>query len=274
MGKTAKLEFTRRLVPLGLSVLAIAGGYFFMSLLSSLVCVLAAAGVYAALPKQSVPSGAIRPVSRPSVPVLDLAGFSLGVVFFPLAIIGMVEATGGLAFLALLTLLPASASLLFFTVAVRQETSWIRFFSNGFEFTQFGLRVRVQYEELKKIEVRLWQAAGWVALFQSTIGSIGRRSAVLLNGAERTKTLVFKRQDGAAFTISSELIPDLQRILISIDRAGMELPEGFSDLQRKKIRERRERMYGAPEKEPPKNEQPEGARIAALIEHARRSAGH
>ncbi|WP_428641201.1 hypothetical protein [Roseibium sp.] len=274
MGKTAKLEFTRRLIPLSLGVLAVVGGYFFMSVLSSLLCLAAAAGIYAALPKQRAPSGAVTPVSKPSVAALDLTGFLLGIVFFPLAIIGMVEASGGLAFLALLCLLPASASFLVFTVAVRQETSWVRFFSNGFEFTQFGLRVRVQYEELKKIEVRLWQAAGWVALFQSTVGSIGRRSAVLLNGAESTKTLVFKRRDGATFTMSSELLPDLQRILISIDRAGIDLPEGISEFQRKKIRERRERMYGGPEKEPPRSEQKEVARIAALIEHARRSAGH
>lgn|GEM_PF-2360722 len=274
MGKTAKLEFIRRLLPLSLCVLAIVGGYSFMSLLSSLLCLVAAAGIYAALPRPSVPSGAIRPVSRPPVIVLDLIGFALGVVLFSLAFIGMAEATGGMALLALFCLLPASASLVFFTVAVRQETSWVRFFGNGFEFTQFGLRARVLFEELKRIDVRLWEASGWAAWFQATIGSSGTRSAVLLNGAESTTTLVFRRRDGAKFTISSELIPDLQRILINIDRAGVDLPDGISELQRKKIRQRRERMYGGPEKEPPPSEQKEVARIAALIEHARRNPGH
>ncbi|MCX2725170.1 hypothetical protein [Roseibium salinum] len=244
-----------------------------MSLLSALLCVIAAGGIYAALPRPACPVGAIRPVSRPSVNVLDLVGFVFGVVFFPPAFIGMAEASGGMALLALACLLPASVSLVFFTVSVRQETSWVRFFGNGFEFTQFGMRARVLYEELKKVQVRQWQASGWVAWFQSTIGSSGRRSAVLLNGAESTLTLVFKRKDGAKFTISSELIPDLQRILIGMDRAGVDLPEGISEVQRRKIRQRRERMYGPPPSEPPRAEQTNVARIAALIEHARRSIG-
>ncbi len=273
MGKIAKLEFIRRIIPLALCVLGIAGGYFFMSILSSLMCLIAAAGIYAALPHPNVPSGAIRPVSNPPVITLDAIGFVFGAIFFPIAIIGMSEWGGAAALFALLCLLPACLSFVFFTVAVRQVTSWVRFFGNGFEFTQFGLRVRVQYEELKKIEIRLWQASGWVAWFQSTIGSAGRRSAILLNGAESTNTIIFKRRDGATFRISSELIPDLQRILISIDRAGMELPEGISEVQRKKIRRKRERMYGGPEKEEPEPEQKQVARIAALIEHARRKTG-
>ncbi|MHA7776232.1 hypothetical protein [Roseibium sp. M-1] len=274
MGKTAKLELLRRILPLALCVLGIVGGYFFMSVLSSLLCVVAAGGIYAALPRPAAPSGAVKPISRPSVITLDAIGFGLGVVFFSVAFIGMADWGGLAALLALFCLGPACFSLVLFTVSARQETSWVRFFSNGFEFTQFGRRVRVMYEDLKRIDVRQWEASGWAAWFQSTIGSLGPRSAVLLNGAESTKTLVFKRQDGATFTISSELVPDLQRILISIDRAGLELPEGISEYQRKKIRERRERMYGGPEKEPPQPEQKEVARIAALIEHARRSAGH
>jgi len=275
VGKTAKLELIRRILPLCLSVLGIVGGYFFMSVLSSLLCVIAAAGIYAALPRPKAPSGAIRPVSSPAVPVLDGIGFVFGVGFFSIAFVGMADWGGAAALLALACLAPACVSLVLFTVAARQETSWVRFFSNGFEFTQFGLRVRVMYEELKKIDVRHWQASGWVAWFQSTVGSSGPRSAVLLNGAESTNTLVFKRRDGATFTISSELIPDLQRVLISIDRAGLELPDGISDYQRKKIRQRRERMYGGPEREAPSSlEQKDVARIAALIEHARRNAGH
>lgn len=270
MGKTAKIEFIRRVLPLSLSVLAIVGGFFFMSILSSLLCLVAAAGIYAALPRPSAPSGAVKPVSRPSASVLDGIGFALGIVFISLAFIGMGSTTGGLALVSLLLLLPALTSFVFFAVAVRQETSWVRFFGNGFEFTQFGLRARVPYEELKQVDVRLWEAAGWVAWFQSTIGSIGHKKAVLLNGAESTKTLVFKHPVSGTFTISSELIPDLQRILIGMDRAGIELPEGISEWQRKKIRRRRERMYGGPPKEPPQSEQVEVARIAALIEHARR----
>lgn len=274
VGKTAKLELLRRILPLGLCVLGIVGGYFFMSVLSSLLCIIAAAGIYAALPRPNVPSGSVKPVCHPPVLVLDAIGFAFGAVFFSIAFIGMADWSGGAALMALLCLAPASIAPLLFTVSARQETSWVRFFSNGFEFIQFGRRVRVMYEDLKKIDIRLWQASGWAAWFQSTIGSLGPRSAVLLNGAETTTTLVFKRPDGATFTISSELVPDLQRVLINIDRAGMELPDGISEYQRKKIRQRRERMYGGPPQEPPQSEQKEVARIAALIEHARRSAGH
>jgi len=273
VGKTAKLEFLRRIVPLCLCLLGLVGGYFFMSMLSSLMCLIAAAGIYAALPKPKAPSGAIKPVCHPPVLVLDGLGMTLGVVFFSVALIGMSDWGGAAALAALVCLMPACVSLVFFTVAVRQETSWVRFFSNGFEFTQFGLKVRVMYEELKRVEVRLWQASGLAAWWQSTIGSSGPRSAVLLNGAESTNTLVFKHKDTATFTISSELVPDLQRILVSIDRAGLELPDGISEYQRKKIRERRERMYGGPEREAPVLEQKDVARIAALIEHARRRTG-
>jgi hypothetical protein len=239
-----------------------------------LLCLVAAAGIYSALPKPKVPSGAVKPSSVPSIAALDAIGLTFGTVFFSIAFIGMADWGGAAALAALFCLVPACLSLVLFSVAVRQETSWVRFFSNGFEFTQFGLRVRVMYEELKKVDVRLWQAAGWVAWFQSTIGSIGPKSALLLNGAESTKTLVFRRKDGVTFTISSELVPDLQRSLISMDRAGLELPEGISEYQRRKIRQRRERLYGGPEKEPPSSEQKDVARIAALIEHARRTAGH
>lgn len=272
LGKSAKIEFLRRVLPLSLGVLAIVGSFYFMSPLSSLVCLLASGGIYAALPRPTAPSGAIRPVSRPSIQTLDAIGFGIGIVFFPVALLGMANTSGALALLSLSVLLPASMAFLFFAVAVRQETSWVRFFGNGFEFTQFGRRARVPYEELKKIEVRLWEASGWVAWFQSTIGSIGHKKAVLLNGAESTKTLVFQHPVTGTFTISSELIPDLQRILIGMDRAGIDLPEGISEWQRKKIRRRRERMYGGPEPEGPKTEQVEVARIAALIEHARRQA--
>lgn len=271
MGKTARLEYLRRILPLSLAVLGIVGWFYFMTVLSSLMCLIAAAAIYTALPRPQPAKGAIRPVSKPSVLTLDMIGFGFGFVFLPPAIIGMTALTGPLAILALVCLAPASLALVFFAVAVRQETSWVRFFGNGFEFTQFGLRVRVPYNELEKISVRLWHASGTVAWFQSTIGSSGRKKAVLLNGEQTTKTLVFKRKDGSIFTISSELIPDLQRILIGMDRAGIELPEGISEWQRKKIRRRRERMYAEPRPEP-KSEQLDVARIAALIEHARRNA--
>lgn len=272
MGKTAKLEYIRRILPLGLAVLGIVGWAYFMTFLSSLLCLISAAGIYAALPHPRPPAGAILPVSRPSIAVLDGIGFVLGIGLFPIAIIGM-SSTGGLAaFASLLCLIPASVSILLFSVSVRQETSWVRFFGNGFEFTQFGMRVRVPYSDLEKVSVRVWQASGPVAWFQSTIGSIGRKTAILLNGAETTKTMVFRRKDGANFTISSELIPDLQRVFIGMDRAELELPEGVSDWQRMKTRKRRERMYGGAEVDDPKSEQLDVARIAALIEHARRGA--
>lgn len=270
MGKTAKLEFIRRIVPLVLAVLGIVGGYFFMSLLSSLLCLLAAVGIYAALPNPNVPSGAVKAVIHPPVQVLDAAGFLIGVTFFSLAFIGMGEAGGLAALAALFCFVPAAASLVLFTVSVRQQTSWVRFFGNGFEFTQFGMRARVLYEDLRKVDVRLWEGSLWAALFQSTVGSSGWRSAILLNGERATNTLVFRRRDGAKFTISSELLPDLQRILIGMDRAGTELPDGISESQRNRIRRRRERMYGSPQTDEPIGAQKEVARIAALIEHARR----
>jgi len=271
VGKTARLEYLRRILPLSLAVLGIAGWVYFMTPLSALLCLVAAAAIYFAPARPRPASGAIRPISRPSVPVLDLIGFGFGLVFLPLAIIGMTSAPGVLGILALACLAPASLSLVFFSVAVRQETSWVRFFGNGFEFTQFGLRVRVPYTELDKVSVRLWQASGLAAWFQSTIGSSGRKKAVLLNGEPVTKTLVFRRNDGSVFTISSELIPDLQRVLIGMDRAEIDLPDGISEWQRNKIRKRRERMYAEPQPEP-KSEQLDVARIAALIEHARRKA--
>ncbi len=271
MGKTARLEYLRRILPLSLALLGIVGWVYFMTLLSSLLCVVVAAGMYAAPPRPQPASGAIRPVSKPSVLVLDLIGFGFGLVFLPPAIIGMVSVTGPLAIFALLCLFPASLCLVFFTVSVRQETSWVRFFGNGFEFTQFGSRERVTYTELESVRIRLWRASGWAAWFQATIGSSGRKTAVLLNGNQTTKTIVFERKDGVTFTISSELIPDLQRILIGMDRAEVELPEGISEWQRKKIRRRREKMYAEPRPEP-KSEQLDVARIAALIEHARRNA--
>lgn len=271
MGKTARLEYLRRILPLSLAVLGIVGWVYFMTLLSSLMCLVAAAAIYFAPVRPHPPSGAIRPVSKPSIPALDMIGFGLGLTFLTAAIIGMTSAPGMWGLLAMLCLAPGSLALVFFTVAVRQETSWVRFFGNGFEFTQFGLRVRVPYAELEKVSIRLWQASGAVAWFQSTIGSSGRKKAVLLNGEPATNTLVFRRTDGSVFTISSELVPDLQRVLIGMDRAGIELPEGISEWQRNKIRKRRERMYAEPLPEP-KSEQLEVARIAALIEHARRNA--
>ncbi|TYC53467.1 hypothetical protein FMN50_15210 [Rhodobacterales bacterium] len=242
-----------------------------MSVLSSLLCLVAACGIYAALPHPNVPSGAITPVVKPPVAAFDAAGFGVGILFFSAGFIGMGVSGGFTAFLALLCFVPASASLVFFTVSVRQATSWVRFFGNGFEFTQFGLRARVLYEELRYAEVRQWEAPGWVAWFQSTIGSSGRRSAILLNGETITNTLVFRHRDGSRYTISSELLPDLQRILIGMDRAGIELPSGISESQRNRIRRYRERLYGGDESQHGKKiAQQEVARIAALIEHSRR----
>lgn len=271
MGKTAKIEFIRRLLPLGLAVLGIVGWVYFMSALSALLCLVSAAGIYAALPKPHPPSGAIRAVGRPATAVVDGVGFFLGLLFLPLAIIGMVSYGGLMALVALLCLLPAGIALVCFTISVRQETSWVRFFGNGFEFTQYGLRVRVPYTDLDNVRIKSWQAAGLAAWFQSTIGSIGFKKAMLLNGAETTNTLVFRHKDRSVFTISSELIPDLQRVFVGMDRAEVDLPEGVSDMQRRKTRRHREKMYGAPPSAEAQSEQLDVARIAALIEHARRA---
>lgn len=263
LGRTAKLELLRRLLPLFLGVLGIVGALSFMSLLSGLLCLAAGVGIYTALPRPKVPKGAVKPVPYPPVWVTDLIGFAVGVLLFSLSFLGAIYGSGaGLVLFAVL-LVPASLCFPIFMIAVRQETSWMRFFGNGFEFAQLGLRARVPYVDLKGVRVRVWSARGGLGWLLSAIGSSNRGKVALLSGAKQTKTLVFTRKDDSQFAVSSEVIPDLQRILVGMDRAGVDLPEGLSERQRKKIRKTREKLYGrAPE---PETEQLDVARIAATV---------
>ena len=205
MGKTARLEYLRRILPLCLAVLGIAGWFYFMTLLSSIMCLVARG---CDLSCAATPAAGIRSNTARVAPVCPDAGshwFWVRAVFSAACSPWSRPRQQGpwLPWLCF-ACFRASLSLIFFTVAVRQETSWVRFFGNGFEFTQFGLRVRVPYTALEKVSVKQWHASGPVAWFQSTVGSSGRKTAVLLNGQETTKTLVFRRDDGATFTISSE----------------------------------------------------------------------
>ena len=55
MGRTAKLELLRRLLPLFLGVLGIVGALSFLSPLSGLLCLIAGVGIYTAMPRPKVP---------------------------------------------------------------------------------------------------------------------------------------------------------------------------------------------------------------------------
>lgn len=108
---------------------------------------------------------------------------------------------------------------------------------------------------------------GWLL---SALGSSDRRKVALLSGSEQTKTLVFTRKDGSEFAVSSEVIPDLPRILVGMDRAGIDLPQGLGDRQRMRTRKTRERLYGRPPE--PDAEQLDVARIAATVRTYRQNA--
>lgn len=267
MGKSAKRELMRRLVPLFLGVLGVVGGLSFMTLLSGLLCLAAGVGTYAAMPHPKVPTGAIRPDPKPSILITDLVGFAVGIPLFSLSFWGALHASGTAVGLFILLQIPASLSLVLFMISVRQETSWIRFFGNGFEFAQLGLRARVPYVDLRAVRVGVWQLPRGIGWLLSALGSLDRRKVALLSGATQTKTLVFTRKDGSEFAVSSEVVPDLQRILIGMDRAGIALPEGLSERQRKRIRQVRERLYGR--EQGPSSEQLDVARIAATVRRYR-----
>ncbi len=269
MGRTAKLELLRRLLPLFLGVLGIVGALSFLSPLSGLLCLIAGVGIYTAMPRPKVPKGAVKPVPKPPVWMTDAIGFTVGISLFSLSFLGALYGSGAGVVLFAVLLVPASLSIPIFMIAVRQETSWMRFFGNGFEFAQLGLRARVPYVDLKGVRVRVWNARGGVGWLLSAVGSRSRGKVALLSGAEQTKTLVFTRKDGSQFAVSSEVIPDLQRILIGMDRAGVDLPEDLSERQRKKIRKTREKLYGR--KPEPESEQVDVARIAAAVRKYRQN---
>ncbi len=263
MGKSAKLELFRRLMPLFLGIFGIIGALGFASVLIGVLCFAAAVGIYTAIPKPKVPIGAVKPSPKPPVVVTDLIGFTVGVPLFSLSFFGAVTADSSAAPVFAALLIPASLSFMIFMIAVRQETSWMRFFDNGFEFAQLGMRARVPYSDLQSVRLRIWRAPGGFGWLLSALGSQSRKKVALLSGEEQTKTLVFTRKDETEFAISSEIIPDLQRILIGMDRAGISLPAGLSQRQQKRVRRDRERLYGR--KVVPETEQLDVARIAATV---------
>lgn len=271
MGKTAKLELARRLIPLLLGILGAVGAVTFLTPVTGLLCWAAAVAVYSALPLPATPAGSIRPDPTPAIWTTDLIGFLVGVPLFSMALLGAFLASGGTSGFALLLLVPASLSIPIFFIAIRQRTSWVRFFGNGFEFAELGLRTRVRYVDLERAQVRERRARSALARLLAPLGSGSRRQVALLAGQDETRAMVFLRKDGTEFAISSEVIPDLQRVLIGMDRAGVDLPEGLSERERRKIRKKRERLYGRDDADMAEaSPQEQVARIAALIEHARR----
>ena len=235
-----------------------------MTFLSSGLCLAAAVGIYCALPQPKKPKGAVRPDLNPSVGATDAIGFAVGIPLFSLALLGAGSRGSPLeTLLYLALLLPAGLSVPIFMAAVRHQTSWIRFFGNGFEMTQLGLLIRVRYTDLSAMrvrEMRFGRAANWL---HSLLTATDRRRVALIGGRSESKTLVFQAKDGSEFLVSSELIPDLQRILIGMDRAGADLPEGISDRERKKIRRVRKRLYK--ETAEPQSEQVDVAAIAETV---------
>jgi hypothetical protein len=267
LGQSAKLELFRRIGPLFLAVLGIIGALTFMSLLSGVLCVAAGVGIYCALPHPKLPTGAVRPKPQLGVLLTDAIGFAVGITLFSLSLLGAVLAQGGAVSLVFLVLLlPASMSIPIFMISVQYETSWIRFFGNGFEVTQLGLSARVRYTDLRAMwirQVKMRPGAGWFSVF---FGGGSRKRIALLGGdASESKTLVFATKGGTEFAVSSEAIPDLQRVLIGMDRAGVPLPDGISERERKKIRKVRERLYRDTEESDTLTEQADVARIAETV---------
>ena len=270
LGKVAKIELFRRLVPLFLVVLGLVGLVSFMSPFTALVCLATAIGVYAAAPQPRQPAGVIQPEASPPVWMTDLVGYTVGIPLFTMAFIGltfgdrMIGAwTGLLAF-------PACFCLPIFLIAVRQKTSWVRFFGNGFEFAEMGLKTRVRYVDLENAMVREWQTGNAFVRALGSLGFMSRQKVALLSGSDHSRTLVFTRKDGTQFAVSSEVIPDLQRILIGMDRAGVELPHGFGEREREKIRKKRERLYRkADVQEEVLSPREQAKKIAALLDQSK-----
>ncbi len=264
LGRSAKLELIRRFVPLALAVLGIAGALTFLSMLSGLLCLAAAVGIYCALPRTRLPAGAVRPDISPGTLVSDGIGFLIGGPLSVVALFGaqlMVSPT--ITFLFLLLFLPASLCVPIFMASIRHETSWMRFFGNGFEVTQLGRTARLRYTDLQSMsvrQIRMPRSVSWLASF---FGGYRPDRIAMLGGREDSKTLVFVSKGGMEVLASSEVIPDLQRILIGMDRAGVELPAGISERERKKIRRVRKRLYKEPAE--PETEQLDVARIAATV---------
>ena len=242
LGETGTIELARRAGAMGLAVLGLAGGLTVFSAFTVLVCLGGAVGLYTSLPRRKPPTGAVQPRWRPSIFTSDLIGFSVGVPLFTAAFAGAGLMPGSAGLWFLLLLLPAGLSIPVFMIAVRQETSWIRFFGNGFEVTELGRVIRVRYTDLARVELKLRNVRGTLDWAAAMLGA--EKAVVLLGGSGASTALTFRRKDGSTFIISTEAIPDLERIFIDMDRAGIDLPAGLSERGKRRIRRVREKLYG------------------------------
>ncbi|MFD1695931.1 hypothetical protein [Roseibium aestuarii] len=248
MGRTARLELLRRLLPLGLAVLGLSGAMTFLSLLTGGMCLAAAAAIYFALPHPRLMAGAVRPTAVPPVGISDAIGFLIGVPLLTAGLVGAGAADPAMALVYLALLLPGSLCIPLFILIVRQETSWIRFVNNGFEITQMGLTARVPYSEIRDVELKSLRASGGRGWMMSLFaGGGGHKRITLLNAGSETKAMIFRARNGDVFSVSCEVIPDLNRVLVGLDRAGVDLPAAFAERQRKRTRKMKERIYGKPE---------------------------
>ncbi|MBO0346573.1 hypothetical protein [Roseibium limicola] len=244
MGRAAKLELLRRLLALGLGILGLWGGLTFLTPLSSGLCFAAAVAIYFAIPRPRPSPGAVRPDAVPNIWISDCIGFLIGVPLFSAAFTGAATGGQGSGVFFLLLLLPASMCVPVFLVVARQETSWVRFFNNGFEITQMGLTARVRFSELLEVDLKHLKATGGGAWMMGLRGGDSRRRVALLSAAKETKTLIFKAANGDEFSISCEVIPDLNRVLVGLDKEGVALPRGFAERQKKRTRRLKEKIYG------------------------------
>ncbi|NBN65915.1 hypothetical protein [Pannonibacter tanglangensis] len=248
MSETGLIELMRRIGALGLAVLGLAGGLTVFSPLTGLVCLAAAVGLYVGLPSQKPPTGAVQPEWQPTILMSDCIGFLVGVPFFALPLVAAAYVPSAVAGWTMLLFLPAAFCFPIFYVSARQATSWARFFGNGFEVTDFGLTMRLRYTELARAEIRIWQLPRGLSLFAPFLDR--RHGVTLVAGSAPSKALRLTSKTGAVFVIATEAIPDLERIFVDMDRAGIELPKGLSDLGRRRIRRVREKRWGKVEPEP------------------------
>jgi hypothetical protein len=248
MGETGLIELMRRLAALALAVLGLAGGLTVFSPLTGLVCLAAAVGVYVGLPYQAPPAGSVQPEWSPSIAMSDAIGFAVGIPFFSLPLVAAAYVPGSVAAVSMLFFIPAALSFPIFYLSARQATSHARFFGNGFEVTEFGLTMRQRYTDLARVEIRIWQLPRGLSLLSPFLDR--RHGVTLVAGSAPSKALRLTTKAGAVFVIATEAIPDLERVFVDMDRAGVELPRGLSDLGRRRIRRVREKRWGKVEETP------------------------
>lgn len=253
MGEAGVIELLRRMVALALAVLGFAGGLTVFSPLTGLVCLAAAVGVYVGLPYQAPPAGAVQPEWQPSTMMSDTIGFLIGVPFFSLPLIIAVYMPTSVAAVSMLFFIPASICFPIFYLSARQATSYARFFGNGFEVTEFGVTVRQRYLDLARAEIRIWQLPRGLSLLSPFLDR--RHGVTLVAGSAPSNTLRLTTKGGAVFVIATEAIPDLERVFVDMDRAGIDLPRGLSDLGKRRIRRVREKRWGRVEAAVPPPEQ-------------------